>query len=176
MEKITFTNTTITKKPYVVINGIEYEVQDGTYTGGTNLDANTFNTMQDNIEKAINSLYPIGTIIIRDENLDMSSWLGFTWEKVFAGKVLLGQDTTDSDFNIIGNTGGEKEHILTIDEMPKHNHSIYRTSGNAQSYSFTASDITANPNNYANTNSVGGNKSHNNMPPYQVVGYWKRIA
>lgn len=56
MEKITFTNTTVTKKPYVVINGVEYEVQDGTYTGGTDLDASTFNTMQNNIDTAISSV------------------------------------------------------------------------------------------------------------------------
>ena len=178
MEKITFTNTTITKKPYVVINGVEYEVQDGTYTGGTDLDANTFNTMQDNIEKAINALYPIGTIIIRDENLDMSSWLGFTWEKVFAGKVLLGQDTTDSDFNIIGNTGGEKEHILTIDEMPKHSHtySVGTNPTTDANYDRASSAYAGGTPKNLNTSIVGTSKAHNNMPPYQVVAYWKRIS
>ena len=46
---INFTDTTVTKKPYVEIDGIEYEVQDGTYQGGTDLNANTFNTMQDEL-------------------------------------------------------------------------------------------------------------------------------
>lgn len=54
MQKITFEDTQVTKKPYVTINETEYEVQDGTYTGGTNLNATTFNNMQDNIESAIN--------------------------------------------------------------------------------------------------------------------------
>ena len=175
MEKITFTNTTITKKPYVVINGVEYEVQDGTYTGGTDLDANTFNTMQDNIEKAINSLYPIGTIIIRDENLDMSSWLGFTWEKVFAGRVLVGLDTSQTEFNTIGKTGGEKTHKLTINEMPSHNHpGIFRYTNQTGDYSrlYLGSDGTA----LANEGKTGGDQPHNNLQPYQVVAYWKRTA
>lgn len=53
MQKITFEDTQVTKKPYVTINETEYEVQDGTYTGGTDLNATTFNNMQDNIENAI---------------------------------------------------------------------------------------------------------------------------
>ena len=54
MEKINFTDTTVTKKPYVEVDGVEYEVQDGTCDGGTDLNANTFNTMQTNIENGIN--------------------------------------------------------------------------------------------------------------------------
>ncbi len=56
MQKINFTNTTITQKPYVTINNVNYEVQDGVYTGGTDLNAQTFNDMQSNIETAINEI------------------------------------------------------------------------------------------------------------------------
>lgn len=48
---INFTDTTVIKKPYVEIDGVEYEVQDGTYQGGTNLNANTFNKMQDELNQ-----------------------------------------------------------------------------------------------------------------------------
>lgn len=53
---INFTDTIITKKPYVEINGNEYEVQDGTYQGGTDLNANTFNKMQDELNMFRNLL------------------------------------------------------------------------------------------------------------------------
>lgn len=53
---INFTDTTVTKKPYVEINGNEYEVQDGTYQGGTDLNANTFNKMQDELDMFRNML------------------------------------------------------------------------------------------------------------------------
>ena len=59
---INFTDTTVTKKPYVEIDGIEYEVQDGTYQGGTDLNANTFNKMQDELDMFRNMLnIPDGT-------------------------------------------------------------------------------------------------------------------
>lgn len=59
---INFTDTTVVKKPYVEINGNEYEVQDGTYQGGTDLNANTFNKMQDELNPFRNMLnIPDGT-------------------------------------------------------------------------------------------------------------------
>ena len=178
MQKINFTDTTITQKPYVTINNVNYEVQDGIYTGGTDLNAQTFNTMQNNIEQAINSIYPVGSIIIRDDSQDMSSFLGFTWEKVFAGRVLVGLDTTQTEFNTIGKTGGEKTHKLTIDEMPKHKHTI-SAGTNATTdanYDRVASAYAGgNPKNL-NTSETGGINAHNNLQPYQVVAYWKRIA
>ena len=188
MQKINFTDTTITQKPYVTINNVNYEVQDGIYTGGTDLNAQTFNTMQSNIEQAINSIYPVGSIIIRDDTEDMSNFLGFTWEKVFAGKVLVGVDENDDDFKTIGKTGGEKTHTLTIDEMPSHNHNmkdnIYDGYVNALGIKADGGGGPRKLPSFAQTDThslyipdyTGGSKAHTNMPPYQVVAYWKRIA
>ena len=53
MQKINFQDTVVVKTPYVEINGTEYEVKSE-YEGGTDLDATVFNTMQNNIETAIN--------------------------------------------------------------------------------------------------------------------------
>lgn len=175
MQKINFTDTTITQKPYVTINNVNYEVQDGIYTGGTDLNAQTFNDMQTNIEIAINSIYPVGSIIIRDDTEDMSNFLGFTWEKVFAGRVLVGLDTTQTEFNTIGKTGGEKTHKLTVSEMPSHNHPggeryTNETGGYARLY------LGADGTKLANEGKTGGDQPHNNLQPYQVVAYWKRIA
>ena len=175
MQKINFTDTTVTQKPYVTINNQNYEVQDGIYTGGTDLNADTFNTMQSNIEQAINAIYPIGSIIIRDDAENMSNFLGFTWEKVFAGRVLVGLDTSQTEFDTIGKTGGEKEHTLTIDEMPSHGHTV-KYSGDAG----TSVGVTAMGEQLGTSSSIvqatGGGQSHNNLQPYQVVAYWKRIS
>ena len=188
MQKINFTDTTITQKPYVTINNVNYEVQDGIYTGGTDLNAQTFNTMQNNIEQAINSIYPVGSIIIRDDTEDMSNFLGFTWEKVFAGRVLVGLDTSQTEFNTIGKTGGEKTHTLTVDEMPSHTHdmddAVYgnyknrlgiKEDGGGGNGLIPSMMQTTGYSKYLPTE-TGGGQAHNNLQPYQVVAYWKRTA
>ena len=178
MQKINFTDTTITQKPYVTINNVNYEVQDGIYTGGTDLNAQTFNDMQANIEIAINSIYPVGSIIIRDDTEDMSKFLGFTWEKVFAGRVLVGLDTTQTEFNTIGKTGGEKKHTLTVSEIPSHQHavSVGNNPTTDSNYDRVASSYAGGTPKNLNTSETGGAQPHNNLQPYQVVAYWKRIS
>ena len=37
-----------------------------------------------------------------------------------SGRVVVGKDSGQSEFNTLGETGGEKSHTLTIDEMPEH--------------------------------------------------------
>lgn len=191
MQKINFTDTTVTQKPYVTINNQNYEVQDGIYTGGTDLNADTFNTMQSNIEQAINAIYPIGSIIIRDDAEDMSNFLGFTWEKVFAGRVLVGFDTSQTEFNTIGKTGGEKTHTLTIDEMPAHSHKLngntdvtfdesstypYLLASAKRGYADGSGVTFGEGYSINDTTTAGGGEAHNNLQPYQVVAYWKRTA
>ncbi|MEM6432958.1 MAG: hypothetical protein AAF773_03735 [Cyanobacteria bacterium P01_D01_bin.115] len=50
--------------------------------------------------------------------------LGYgTWESLGAGRVLIGVDPNDTDFDTAGNTGGAKTVTLTTNETPIHNHS-----------------------------------------------------
>ena len=39
----------------------------------------------------------------------------------------VGYDSEDEDFNFIGKKGGEELHVLTTEEIPKHNHTILET-------------------------------------------------
>ena len=79
--------------------------------------------------------------------------------------------------NAIGKTGGEKEHKLTIEEMPKHKPDLtlkYGGDGNVYGIVVEPSKGTKNSDQIS---VVGGDKSHNNMQPYEVVGYmWIRRA
>lgn len=67
-------------------------------------------------------IYPVGSIKMTADNTNPSTYLGGTWVAWGAGKVPVGVDTTDTDFATVEKTGGEKEHILTTNEMPSHEH------------------------------------------------------
>ena len=85
------------------------------------------------------------------------------------GRTLVGKDSTDTDFNTLGKTGGEKTHTLTVSEMPKHSHNFQfdQTEGS----NVTAVKTGVN-NAYAKaTSETGGNQPHNNLQPYLVTNY-----
>ena len=57
------------------------------------------------------------------ENTNPSTYLGGTWVAWGAGKVPVGVDGSDTDFATVEQTGGEKTHKLTVDELAVHEHS-----------------------------------------------------
>ena len=161
------------------MNDYIYEFKDLPSTD-TPYNAETFTAMQN---KLLNSIYPIGSIIIKDDTTDYSSYLGFSWEKVFAGVTLVGLDTTQTEFDTIGKTGGEKTHTLTVDELAAHKHNMYTFNAGGDGTISTGGGIiqdTAAPyKTYYATfamENTGGGQPHNNLQPYQVVAYWKRVA
>ena len=155
------------------MNSYIYEFKDLPSTD-TPFNAETFIAMQN---KLLDSIYPIGSIMIKDDATDYSSYLGFTWEKVFAGVTLVGLDTEQTEFNEIGKTGGEKTHKLTTDEMPNHSHMYPSGEAGSTQNSQYGPINSSNYNKYeSSTYGTGGNQPHNNLPPYKVVAYWKRVA
>lgn len=85
----------------------------------------------------------------------------------------------------IGETGGEKEHILDVTEIPSHSHD---DSGHSHSIPLNASFITQEGvgvgrllniplltdntgTGYANIGNTGGGLAHNNMQPFQAMLY-----
>ena len=95
------------------------------------------------------------------------------------GKVIVGVDSNDSDFDTLGETGGEKEHTLTIDEMPKHDHKANEDNAN-DLFAYQSSTISAYGSTSAtgyglyrgkNTAKTGGDQPHNIMQPYVVLNY-----
>lgn len=91
------------------------------------------------------------------------------------GNVAVGKDEEDTDFNELGKTGGEKEHTLTVDEMPKHKHGtpidsyVNTDKQTDQIQGGHISNISQGTN--FNTLYAGGNKPHNNLQPYIVSNF-----
>lgn len=146
---------------------------------GCKIIKEAFNSLVDELN---NNMFPIGFRMYVNSDKDYSNHLGFTWQKVAKGRVLVGKDENDEDFNTVGKTGGEKTHTLIIDEIPQHNHDLYCTANpgtggpaNMKTYSDLYEEGMSIYNTGAPTGNVGGNKPHNNMQPYEVVNIWERI-
>lgn len=127
----------------------------------------------------INMIYPVGSIYMSatlSTPAQVASALGGTWVAWGAGRVPVGVDTSDTDFDTAEETGGEKTHILTIQEMPRHNHVVR---GNLKNQGTSAQFRELG--NEGNTNSgmtenTGGGQAHNNLQPYITCYMYKRTA
>ncbi|HEX9046134.1 MAG TPA: tail fiber protein [Verrucomicrobiae bacterium] len=82
----------------------------------------------------------------------------------------------------LGQTGGEQTHTLTAVELAQHTHGVV-ASANAANQGSSANNYWANGNQPAyaasadtqmaagSISSVGGNQSHNNMPPFLTLNF-----
>ena len=124
----------------------------------------------------IDSIYPVNSIYISYSHTNPATLFGGTWERINNAFLWACDENGE-----IGKTGGEKNHTLTIDEMPDHDHWV---AGNIQAASapefqgyFNVSHNTATAKAwYAHTSHSGGGQAHNNMPPYMQVSVWRRTA
>lgn len=126
-------------------------------------------------DKIRDIFYPVGTIYeTRDGTFNPNTAWGGEWEKLM-DKFLVGAGNEYA----IGTEGGEKEHTLTIDEMPSHTHAwagYWRTPNSGSYQAQSAERISTDPLRDPSTDARGGDQAHNNMPPYIAVNIWKRIA
>lgn len=118
-----------------------------------------------------------GSTITQSAYPDLYALIGGTLPN-FKGRAIVGQDTSDTDFDTIGATGGEKAHTLTVNEMPNHNHQgIFvdqtrvmwggstNNAINLQGTPFTAGDGGS----LLSTEFTGGGQAHNILQPYGVA-------
>ena len=108
----------------------------GTVTGSGTIDLGTVLTSWDDVgsEAVISiigkALYPVGAIYMSTANVNPSTFIAdTTWVAWGSGKVPVGVDTSDTSFNTVEKTGGEKTHVLLPTEMPKHEHTGTQSKG-----------------------------------------------
>lgn len=116
------------------------------------------------------------------------------------GRVPVGM-STDNEFKSLGKTGGEKEHALTVEEMPSHDHDVcdrghsHKVSGGDNTVGNQGKVYTPIPSSYKSSSQYiytssstttgisietkggkretrgGETKPHNNLQPYLVINY-----
>ena len=147
---------------------------------GSEIQYRDWNKLVNSIKSA---MYPVGSVYITYNNVNPGTFLGGTWERFGQGRTLVGEGTGNDGSTSMSFTtdshGGEYKHLLTIDEMPSHSHNITlpvstNWSGNGGSAYQLNNTMTDNITmNYIKT--TGNSNSHNNVQPYIVVFFWRRL-
>lgn len=153
------------------------------------------------------AVYPVGSIYVSALSTNPGTLFGFgTWSAFGAGRVLVGIDVGQTEFDVALETGGAKTHTLSAAEMPVHTHvqnahthtqdahsHIFGEDGKwyapwdtgSSEYSIRTNGATTNPgaaatatnqNTTAVNQNAGSGSAHNNLQPYIVVYMWRRTA
>jgi len=151
------------------------------------------------VQSVLSALYPVGSIYSNATNAtNPGTLLGFgTWTAFGAGRVPVGYDGTNTNFNASEKTGGSADAIvvshshtsgtLATDSAGNHQHTYtYRgnTAGGTGGFSFWENTSTANTGAAgAHTHTLSGSTATEgssgtdaNLQPYITVYMWKRTA
>lgn len=177
--------------------------------------------LQNTINSYWQKVYPVGSIYTSTSQTNPATLFGGTWERYGNGRALVGVDATQSEFNSVNKTGGAKSnsytprgsvsgtvggHVLTVNEMPAHDHygKMKIDHGNDRlqtiagfnaptggGYTLIGVDFTGQAGNGYSADSNGGGASHNHgftgsfsgtaqavsaLQPYITVYFWRRTA
>ena len=149
-------------------------------TGIRNLTVSGTITIGSNTATTLQAVYPVGSIYINAAvATNPGTLLGFgTWAAFGAGRVIVGLNAADSDFDTAQETGGSKTHTLTTAELPSHTHTVSIPSsenGGSSNDHALFPDGTSSGETFT-SGATGGGSAHNNVQPYVVVYMWRRTA
>ena len=80
--------------------------------------------MDDIYASNLDKTYPVGSIYMSVNNTNPSTLFGGTWEAWGSGRVPVGVNASDANFNSVEKTGGASTVALTTAQLPKHNHDL----------------------------------------------------
>lgn len=160
-----------------------------------------------NTLSVLSAAWPIGSVFTGVVATSPATLLGFgTWSAFGAGRMLIGLDSGDTDFDTAEETGGSKTVTIGQTNLPNistgagtaHTHTqnahshlmadsgatkanagsdLFVPSGSGHNVHSSQSVTATNQNESAHTHSLGGSGTALNvMNPYFVVYFWKRTA
>lgn len=158
-------------KPALSIDGSTLSIDSGT-------TASAIKTQLGITETTALDAYPVGSVYISVLATDPATHFGggSQWTRIAEGRMLVGQQTNDSDFATAEQKDGTKTVTLTTDQIPAHTHTVSGIENPGGTGSSGSEDGASSFDSSLTTSSTGGGQAHNNMPPYFVVYMWKRTA
>ena len=78
--------------------------------------------LKDYIQSFIKTMYPVGSIYMSVNATNPSTYFGGTWVAWGSGRVPVGVNTFDSNFNTVEKTGGAAAVTLSASQIPSHTH------------------------------------------------------
>ena len=130
-----------------------------------------------------NRAYPVGSIFTTvtayaDSAAVVAVIGGTTWVAFGAGKVLVGLDSGDTDFDTVEETGGAKtdSHTLTTAEIPAHTHTYGKSTTSEAMSIHDITGLRGAADTQTSSTGGGGAHTHDIVQPYIVVYFWKRTA
>ena len=128
----------------------------------------------------LETIYPVGSIYINaGVATNPGTLLGFgTWTAFGTGRVIVGVDSSDTDFDTVRETGGSKtdSHALTIAELPAHTHTVTMSTSDSDNDNLSEGNTSGTSSH--ETSSTGGGQAHTHdiVQPYITAYMWRRTA
>ena len=128
----------------------------------------------------LETVYPVGSIYINaGVATNPGTLLGFgTWTAFGTGRVIVGVDSSDTDFDTVRETGGSKtdSHALTIAELPAHTHTVTMSTSDSDNDNLSEGNTSGTSSH--ETSSTGGGQAHTHdiVQPYITAYMWRRTA
>ena len=120
-------------------------------------------------------VYPIGSIYLSINSTNPSKWFGGTWVAWGTGRVPVGVDTSQTEFNTVEKTGGSKyiqNHTHTCD--PGYGNMYFASGSESRWLPLYGTDQYNMHTKGVDSNVTTGDSG--NLQPYITCYMWKRTA
>lgn len=113
-------------------------------------------------------VYPVGIVVTLGVATNPNTLFGFgTWSQI-EGRVIVGLKSSDTDFDTVNETGGNKSHKISQSELPANTASALGVQDAAAGAGFSVPA--------GGAQIVGSGQSFSLLNPYIVKYVWERVA